>query len=241
MERVTCGSLVLGGVVVVASIVIDGRGDDNRGIFGDSGPFELFKPLGLFGLFDLSSDVVEIVTPTRPLSLMTSAFRLVPVVSLSLSFFFSTLDVSILGVFGSAWMLLERSALKADAIFGPAAVAAARQLGGEDSDLSNSGFFSGSLVSLTGSLSFSASSSLWARLALLLPLLLLLLLLELERVSPSSDSSSDEVLNRRSRCDTLPPAVVCCWSAFLFGPRLLVAASLSRLWKEIFNLIIHSW
>lgn len=63
---------------------------------GDSGLFP-FCPLGLRGLLDRSSDVVEMVTPTRPLSLSTSAFLLVPdesffssfSFSFSLSFFFS--------------------------------------------------------------------------------------------------------------------------------------------------------
>ena len=45
-----------------------------------------FWPLGLRGLLDRSSDVVEMVTPTRPLSLSTSAFRFVPVVVASFSF-----------------------------------------------------------------------------------------------------------------------------------------------------------
>jgi hypothetical protein len=111
--------------------------------------------------------------------------------------------------------LMDRSALNAEAILGPAAVAAARQLGGDDNGFSIT-FFSGSLaviggggagagaggaVVVTGS--FSVSSS----------LLLLLLELLLEPDSPSSESPSDDddVLSRLSRVD-LPPLLDCCCS-----------------------------
>jgi hypothetical protein len=201
----------------------------NRGTLavGDSGLLPLC-PLGLRGLLDRSSDVVEMVTPTRPLSLSTSAFRLVPAesFSLSLSFsfsfsfslsFFFSLAKSDLLFFESfdevCDALMDRSALNAEAILGPAAVAAARQLGGDDNGFSIT-FFSGSLavigcggagaggaVVVTGS--FSVSSS----------LLLLLLELLLEPDSPSSESPSDDddVLSRLSRVD-LPPLLDCCCS-----------------------------
>lgn len=201
----------------------------NRGTLavGDSGLLPLC-PLGLRGLLDRSSDVVEMVTPTRPLSLSTSAFLLVPAESFSLSFsfsfsfslsFFFSLAKSDLLFFESfdevCDALMDRSALalNAEAILGPAAVAAARQLGGDDNGFSIT-FFSGSLaviggggaaaggaVVVTGS--FSVSSS----------LLLLLLELLLEPDSPSSESPSDDddVLSRLSRVD-LPPLLDCCCS-----------------------------
>lgn len=217
-------------VVVVAAGSVGGDGrvgvvGANRGTLavGDSGLLPLC-PLGLRGLLDRSSDVVEMVTPTRPLSLSTSAFRLVPAESLSLSFsfsfsfsfslsFFFSLAKSDLLFFESfeevCDALMDRSALNAEAILGPAAVAAARQLGGDDNGFSIT-FFSGSLaviggagaaggVVVTGS--FSVSSS----------LLLLLLELLLEPDSPSSESPSDDddVLSRLSRVD-LPPLLDCC-------------------------------
>jgi hypothetical protein len=218
-------------VVVAAAGSVGGDGrvgvvGANRGTLavGDSGLLPLC-PLGLRGLLDRSSDVVEMVTPTRPLSLSTSAFLLVPAesFSLSLSFsfsfsfslsFFFSLAKSDLLFFESfdevCDALMDRSALNAEAILGPAAVAAARQLGGDDNGFSIT-FFSGSLavigcggagaggaVVVTGS--FSVSSS----------LLLLLLELLLEPDSPSSESPSDDddVLSRLSRVD-LPPLLDC--------------------------------
>lgn len=214
-----------------------------RGILavGDSGPLPLM-PLGLRGLLDRSSDVVEMVTPTRPLSLSTSAFRFVPArslsfsfsfsFSLSLSFFFSLVKSDCLlvdlGSLDDDWTVIDRSALNADAILGPAAVAAARQLGGDDSGFSMT-FFSVSLLAVTGgggggAVSFSVSSS----------LALLPLELPLEPDSPSSESPSEDedVLKRLSRCSRPLLLDCCCWSTFFFGPRLIVAASLSRLCKK---------
>lgn len=80
-------------------------------------------------------------------------------------------------------------------------MAAALQLGGDDSGFSIT-FFSGSLVvtgATTGSLSVSSS----------LPVPLLELLLEPDSPSSDSPSEDDDVLSRLSRCDR-PPLPDCC-------------------------------
>jgi len=112
-------------------------------------------------------------------------------------------------------LLAVRSVRKAEVMRGPAAVAAARQLGGVAREAAAgtglSTFFSASLGGVSVgvvdvSLSFSFSS--------------------FTDDSPS-ESSSDDVLSRLSRCEDLPLADGC--SGFFLGPRLYVAASLSRL------------
>lgn len=202
---------------------------------GDSGLPRLALP-GLRGLFDRSSDVVDMVTPTRPLSLNTSALRFVPTsFSADFSFFLTVLSLGgvvvllvVVVIGGVGGGLTPR---RAEAIFGPAAVAAALQLGGDDRGFSMMGdaccFFSGSLVIVTAAF-FSLVSSVISSSSLLLLLLpLLLLLLEPAAASSSSsDSSSDDVLRRLSLCELdfpagVPDAGVTVWSpAFFLGPRL---------------------